>query len=170
MLRKARRALTLVALVGVGLWPPLGNASSIQGLGIVQDDGTLLVGGHRVQLFGIYLPPSDRQCDTTWVPIRCANRSVVQLNRIAKGFLYCDAQTETPTGHLSAICYVGRTAFDAGQDLGAYLVQQGWALATPEAPFEYHALEKLARSREIGLWGWPVDSVTTPLRRGRPGR
>ncbi len=168
MAHTARRALRPLALLAKGLWPALAQAYQVQGHGIVQDDGSLLVGGRVVQLFGIYLPPSDRQCDTTWLPIRCTNRSVVQLNRIAKGYLYCDVQGETPQGRLSAICYAGQTAFDAGQDLGATLVQQGWALATPEAPFEYQALEKLARTREIGLWGWPVDSISPPLRRGRP--
>lgn len=170
MVPNTRSILLLMVIAGAGLWPPLGNAYSIQGLGIVQDDGSLLVGGQRVQLFGIYMPPSDRQCDTTWIPIRCANRSVVQLNRIAKGFLYCDVQGETATGQLIAICYQGQTAFEPGQDLGAYLVQQGWALATPDAPFEYHALEKLARTRELGLWGWSVDSISKPPWRGRPLR
>lgn len=164
----ARRVLGLLVLMGAVFCSTPAHAYGIQGHGIVQDDGSLLVGGQVVQLFGVYLPPSDRQCDTTWVPIRCTNRSVVQLNRIAKGYLYCDVQGETTRGRLSAICYAGRTAFDSGEDLGAYLVQQGWALATPEAPFEYHALEKLARTREIGLWGWPVDSISRPLRRGRP--
>jgi hypothetical protein len=37
--------------------------------------------------------------------------------------------------------------------LGAALVLDGWALATPAVPARYHALEALVRSREAGLWG-----------------
>ena len=33
------------------------------------------------------------------------------------------------------------------------MVQEGWALARPDAPPEYRALERLAESRELGLWG-----------------
>jgi hypothetical protein len=67
---------------------------------------------------------------------------------------------ELPDGSLSAICYVDRTSFDPGEDLAAYLIQRGWALALPNAPFEYHALEKIASTRELGVWGFPVDSFS----------
>jgi hypothetical protein len=33
-------------------------------------------------------------------------------------------------------------------------------LALPYAPFEYHALEKIASKRELGVWGYPADSFS----------
>ena len=33
------------------------------------------------------------------------------------------------------------------------------ALALPDAPFEYHALEKIARHRGLGVWGMPADRI-----------
>ncbi len=161
------RRVSLWLLLATLCLPGAARTQDVQGHALVQDDGSLMINGQIVYLFGVYLPPSGRQCDTNFLPIRCTNRSVLQMSRIVKGYVYCYAEATTVSGHPSAICYVGRTTFDQGEDIGAYLVQQGWALATPEAPFEYHALEKLARAHEIGVWGWPVDSVSPPLRRGR---
>ena len=54
-------------------------------------------------------------------------------------------------GHISVL--------DPGEDLSAYLLEQGWAVALPDAPFEYQTLEKIARSRGFGVWGTPVDNI-----------
>ena len=56
-------------------------------------------------------------------------------------------------------CRVNASAFDEGEDLSAYLLQKGWAVALPDAPFEYQTLEKIARTRGFGVWGMPVDNV-----------
>jgi endonuclease YncB( thermonuclease family) len=36
--------------------------------------------------------------------------------------------------------------------LGAYLLRRGLALALPGSPFEYQALERIARSQGRGVW------------------
>ena len=43
--------------------------------------------------------------------------------------------------------------------LGAYLIGEGLALALPNAPFAYHAEEKIARANGRGVWGFQVDSI-----------
>ena len=45
-------------------------------------------------------------------------------------------------------------------DLGAYLIERGWAVASPEGPFEYQVLEKIARERRMGVWGMHGLAVT----------
>lgn len=42
-----------------------------------------------------------------------------------------------------------------GEDLAAYLLEQGWAVALPYTPFEYHVLERIARHKGFGIWGFP---------------
>jgi hypothetical protein len=38
-------------------------------------------------------------------------------------------------------------------------------MARPEAPFEYQALEKIARQQSAGIWGFTVDGIQRkPLR------
>ena len=57
-----------------------------------------------------------------------------------------------------ALCRVG------DEDLSAYLLTRGWAVALPDAPFEYSALEKIARQQGIGVWGLAVDRVRRHVR------
>lgn len=153
----ALRALGLIlalALLPSG-WA-LGD--ELVGLAIVRNDGSLLIQERVVRLHGIYIPPTQRQCRDWIRPVRCDDRAVLALDFKVRGFIHCFPQFEHPDGSLSAVCYVDRTAFDPGEDLAAYLIERGWALALPNAPFEYHALEKIAANRELGVWGWPVDS------------
>jgi endonuclease YncB( thermonuclease family) len=143
-------------------------ANEIVGLAIVQDDGSLLIKNRVVRLFGIYLPPTDRQCRAWISPVRCSSRASLALDFRVSGFIHCFPQYENDDGSLSAICYVDRTTFNPGEDLAAYLIEQGWALATPDAPFEYEALERIARSQGRGVWGFSVDAYSRrPFREHR---
>ena len=45
-------------------------------------------------------------------------------------------------------------------DLAAEMLREGWAFVRPEAPPLYHSLERLARTREIGMW----DDAVVNLR------
>ena len=56
-------------------------------------------------------------------------------------------------------CRVKASSFSEGEDLSAYLLELGWAVALPDAPFEYQTLEKIARNRGVGVWGIPVDNI-----------
>jgi len=146
----------------------LGTAAAadfdFEGHGIVRDDGSLLVGNRVVHLFGIYMPETDRQCRRWESPARCAERGVLALDFIVEGFIRCVVRGRNADGSIQATCWQGRSSFDPGIDLAAYLIERGWALALPNAPFEYHALERIARAHEMGVWGWPVDSITAPRR------
>jgi hypothetical protein len=44
-----------------------------------------------------------------------------------------------------------RPDFCNGAILGAYLIRQGLALAGPDAPFEYRALERIAQTNGLGI-------------------
>ena len=62
-------------------------------------------------------------------------------------------------GSIAAFCTVNHSRFDDGDDLGAYLIGEGLALALPNAPFAYHAQEEIARANGRGVWGFQVDSI-----------
>jgi len=146
----------LVALLSS---PGLVLAVEIEGPAIVRSDGTLLIKERIIHLDGIYLPPTDRQCRDWIRPVRCDSRAVLALDFKVKGFIRCFAKSENQDGSLNAVCYVDRTSFNRGEDLAAYLLERGWAIALPHAPFEYHALEKIALSRKLGVWGYQADSI-----------
>ena len=141
------------------------SAWELVGHAIVRSDGSLLLKEQVVHLDGIYLPPTDRQC-RDWVrPVRCDSRAALALDFKVKGFIRCFVQSENDDRSLNGVCYVNRTSFERGEDLAAYLLGRGWAIALPSAPFEYHAIEKIALSRGIGVWGYPVDSISRRIYR-----
>ncbi len=150
--------LTLLAI------PLLAQAErEIVGHGIVQDDCSLWIKDKVVHLYGIYMPPTGRQCESSLSPLRCGSRGVLALDFKVKGFVHCFPRRENTDRSLDAICYVDRTSFDPGIDLAEYLLERGWAIALPDGPFQYQAMEKIARSRGLGVWGWQVNSHLPPL-------
>lgn len=161
-------ALALVLLLFVS---NLASARELVGHAIVRSDGTLLIKERVVHLDGIYLPPTNRQCRDWIRPVRCDSRAVMALDFKVKGFVRCFPQSENEDRSLNAVCYVDRTSFSRGEDLAAYLLERGWAIALPNAPFEYRAIEKIALSRELGVWGFQADSIGRRIyRRDLDGR
>ncbi|MGH6634930.1 MAG: thermonuclease family protein [Gammaproteobacteria bacterium] len=136
----------LVSAAAVVTWTFL-DAADIRGAAIVQDDASLRLSGHRVRLFGAYIPALNRSCGNSVQPLSCEEqRAARALNFRLSGFVHCNVRRKYSNGDLLAVCWNDRI------DLGAYLIERGLALATPEAPFEYHAQERVARSQRRGLW------------------
>jgi endonuclease YncB( thermonuclease family) len=136
---------------------PTARAAALHSYAIVHDDGTLSVEGKTVRLFGIYIPPTGRDCRTFERPVRCGPRAVLALDFRARSFVHCERRGRDPDGTVVGLCRVDKGRFREGEDLSAYLLARGWALALPDAPFEYHALERVARHRGVGIWGIPAS-------------
>jgi endonuclease YncB( thermonuclease family) len=113
-----------------------------------------------VHLYGIHIPDTGRHCSSNIRPIQCGSRASLALEFRIQGFVKCQPQARNADNSLSAICYVDSGPFDEGEDLAAYLLERGWALALPDAPFAYHAMERIARHNRRGVWGLTVDSIT----------
>jgi endonuclease YncB( thermonuclease family) len=136
------------------------GASEIVSYAIVQDDGSLRVQGKTIRLSGVYIPRTESGCRSDFRPPLCGNRSVRALKIKIRGFVRCDPQAELSDGSLSAVCYVdGDSVTEPPIDLGAWLIEQGLAVAGPEAPFEYQTLERIARVNRRGIWGFQVDQL-----------
>lgn len=150
----------LAALNGICLALPQADADIVS-YAIVQDDGSLRVRGRTIRLFGIYIPPTGRTCRTVVRPVRCGPRAVLALDFKISGFVHCEEKSTNADGSISAVCRVdgGRSLLSPREDLGAWMLIQGWAVALPGAPFEYVTLEKIARAHHRGVWGFQVDSV-----------
>lgn len=133
--------------------------ADITGYAIVQGDGSLEVDGHIIRLHGIYIPPTGVTCRSFIRPRRCGPRAALALEFKIKGFVHCEEIGVNEDGTISAICRNNYTSVSRGEDLAAYLLQQGWAAALPDAPFSYHILERIARHRGFGIWGFPHDII-----------
>lgn len=126
---------------------PVPGQDRLSGYVFVQDDGSLRLQGRTVHLFGIYIPPTAEDCFTFVRPPLCGPRAAINLEfRIGNDWVYCDITQRSARG------LTGRCRVD-DDDLSAWMLEQGWALALPDAPFEYRALEKIARSQGRGVWG-----------------
>jgi endonuclease YncB( thermonuclease family) len=143
----------LLALLGWLALAPAAEAA-IESYAIVQDDGVLQVDGRRIRLLGTFLPPSGTVCGTTIRPADCGVQAAVALRQKIQSFVRCAPQLRYPDGSLGAICTIpGGSAGTPPVDLGAWLIEQGFALAAPDAPFSYVALEEIARANGLGVWG-----------------
>jgi len=140
-------------------------AGELYSYALVRDDGSLLIKGRIVHLYGIYLPPGDHTCRSNVRPVRCAPQAALELDSKIRGFVRCHPQSRNEDGSLNAICYVDSSSFSQGEDLAAYLLSAGWAVALPDAPFEYHVLGDIARERGFGIWGMRADHVIRHRRR-----
>lgn len=152
------RALGVAAMVAV--WLAAGpGAADVTSYALVQDDASLFIRGKTYRLFGVYVPTDETFCDTKIRPARCATRAALALDFKIRGFVRCQEVRENADGSFEAFCEANPSRFDDGDDLGEYLIGQGLALALPNAPFAYHAQEKIARANGRGIWGFQADSI-----------
>ena len=158
-------AAIIVILQTLGSGPAKARVAAIdqaviESYAIVEEDGTLRVRGQTVRLSGVYVPDAGRRCVTTIRPPRCASRAAVALDLKIQGFVRCVPQGQFRDGSLSAVCFVrDGSLLDPPLDLGAWLIEEGLAVALPNAPFQYTVLEKIARARGRGVWGFFADEI-----------
>ena len=138
--------------------------ADLVGAATVFPDGSLRVHSRWVRLYGIYIPPSGQRCATFINPARCGSRAALALDNRIQGFVFCHSVHGNSDGSVSAVCFNRRTFYAAGEDLALFLVSRGLALALPGAPFEYVAFERVAQTRQLGIWGFSVDAIS-PGRR-----
>jgi endonuclease YncB( thermonuclease family) len=127
--------------------------AQVSSYAFVNDDGTLRIKGRTYRLYGIHIPRTGQSCRSFEHPVQCGSRAALALDFKISDFVRCEARHKNDDGTISAYCTT------SGDDLAAYLLERGWALALPDAPFEYQALEKIARHRGLGVWGFPVERI-----------
>lgn len=154
MTAKTWRKILLASLISVIASQPALAGEDISSFAFVKEDGSLKVDAYLIHLYGIYIPPTDRTCYTFIRPIPCGTRASLALDfKISGDFVHCIERSGNPDGSINASCKAN------GQDLSEWMLQNGWAIALPDAPFQYAALEKIARAKGIGVWGIPVDVI-----------
>ena len=144
----------LAACAAMALVQPAAADREISSFAFVQEDGSLKIAGEHIRLYGIYIPPTGQTCNTFIRPVPCGTRASLALDfKISGDFVHCTLLATNPDGSITASCSVGN------EDLSAWMLQRGWAVALPDAPFEYRTMEKIAQSRGIGVWGIPVEII-----------
>jgi len=141
-------------------------SESFSSYAFINDNGTLRINKKTVHLYGIHIPKTSENCRTNQHPPVCAQRAALALEFKIKSFVRCEVISENPNGSITGQCFANYSNFDKGDDLSAYLLEHGWAVALPDAPIEYITQEKIARSRGIGVWGIAIDlPYSSPFNR-----
>lgn len=140
----------LLAVMLLCLAPPPSDAIEISSYAFVNDDGTIRIKNRTFRLFGIYVPRTAYTCQRFTLPVNCASQARIALEfKIGSRFVHCIGDYRNADGTYPAFCDV------EGYDLGTYLLEQGFGVALPDAPFEYLLIERIARGQGLGVWAVP---------------
>jgi hypothetical protein len=135
--------------------------AQLVGPAVVQPDASLVVNGKRLVLADIALIPAGRTCDTNILPPLCGAPAAIALRAKIVHFVSCRLRADVP-GLDIAVCRHAALYPEGGEDLGAFLVAQGWATASPTAPPVYKTMQTIARSQGRGAWGIGIDRLINP--------
>lgn len=159
-MRASLFALAVALIVGFAFAGGPARAD-LESYAVVRDDASLLIRRTVVHLYGVYIPDSGQFCRSNILPATCGTRAAVALRQKITKFVRCEPIVEYADGSLGAQCWTNYSRFSDGEDLGAYLISQGFAAAGPDASYEYHLLERMALANGRGIWGFQADSVGT---------
>ncbi|WP_340116168.1 thermonuclease family protein [Pelagibius sp. 7325] len=119
----------------------------IVGQASVVDGDTLEIHGTRIRLHGIDAPESDQLCTRQHDKYRCGQSAALALSdKIGKGVVGCEPRDVDRYGRVVAVCRA------QGEDLNAWMVANGWALAYRHYSIDYVPQEEAAAAAKIGVW------------------
>ena len=121
--------------------------STISGSPTVFDGDTLKIGAHWIRLHGIDAPEGAQICRADGARWRCGERAAHALaKRIGGRPVACEERDRDRYGRIVALCRAG------GEDLNAWMVERGWALAYRRFSRAYVDEERTARAARRGIW------------------
>jgi endonuclease YncB( thermonuclease family) len=139
------RAALVAILLLAALSPAI--AADLVGLASITDGDTVEIHGRRVRLFGIDAPESRQLCEAAGQQYRCGQQAALALaDEIGQRTVSCEQRDVDRYGRMVAVCSAG------GEDLGRWMVGQGWALAYRRYSKAYVPDEDAAREAGRGIW------------------
>lgn len=143
----SRFACGLLLMVSVALCGAFAHAADLTGRVSVIDGDTIEIHGEHIRLHGVDAPESQQTCDARGKTYRCGQEAALALaDHIGQQTVACEQQDVDRYGRIVAVCRVD------GEDLSAWLVSQGWALAYVRYSRDYVDEENNARATKRGIW------------------
>jgi endonuclease YncB( thermonuclease family) len=115
----------------------------------ISDGDSVRSGSLRIRLFGIDAPEIKQQCqDQNGADWTCgiAARNKLQDLVSTSPYLTCNLRDVDRYGRLVMQCFAGAT------DIGAAMVEAGYALAYRRYAEDYHSQEQQAQKSRRGIW------------------
>ena len=124
------------------------NYPAIEGVSRVLTGDTLSVRGRVIKLFGVAAPEITQTCaDSQERGYRCGQQSLSWLRGwLSDNPLRCHILNEDKRGVLTGVCMLGQ------YDIGAAIVNSGWAVADIKQTQIYLAYQNQASQNKRGLW------------------
>ncbi len=150
-LGKSGKRVTLLAgaivCVLLLLLPSARVEADMVGEARIIDGDTVEIGGERIRLHGIDAPESRQTCTVIGEEWRCGESATLALVDETSGQpVTCKGKKRDRYGRLIAVCYAGT------DDLNAWMVREGWAVAYRRYSKDYVDEEVEARAAGKGVW------------------
>lgn len=111
------------------------------------DGDTIEIHGQRIRLHGIDSPEGSQTCTRNNRRWRCGQQAALALDRkIAQQPVTCRQTDKDRYGRIVARCWV------EGNELNAWLVAEGWAVAYRRYSTLYVDEERSAELKNKGIW------------------
>jgi endonuclease YncB( thermonuclease family) len=129
--------------------PGISNAGEeISGIASVIDGDTIDIHGNRIRLHAIDAIESRQRCylpnGKAW---RCGSASANALaKKLSRSSISCIVKDVDRYDRYVAKCYLN------GEDLNAWLVENGWAVSYRRYGHDYISQENSARKNKRGIW------------------
>jgi endonuclease YncB( thermonuclease family) len=144
MLRQVILGLASLALPWLA---PAAAAADLIGPARIIDGDTIEIHGQRIRLFGIDAPEHDQLCEVGGSQYPCGQQATLALESQTGGqTVDCVPHGIDQYSRVVAVCSVG------GEDLNAWMVSNGWALAYRYYSTAYVPDEDVAHNAGAGIW------------------
>ena len=139
---------TISALFLILLLTPAAAAETITGRASVIDGDTITIHGTRIRLHGIDAPESGQSCGSEGKRWRCGQQAALALaKRIGSAPVACLKKDVDRYKRVVAVCRSG-----GGEDMNAWMVFEGWAMAYRQYSTDYIRQEDGASRGKVGIW------------------
>lgn len=126
--------------------------NNLSGRVSVIDGDTIELHGARIRLEGIDAFESSQLCERDGASWQCGREAAFALaDLVGQRVVQCEGQGRDRYGRVLARCAL------AGDNLNAWMVRNGWALAYRRYSQDYVDEEDEARERRAGVWAGTFD-------------
>ncbi|MBI2254754.1 MAG: thermonuclease family protein [Proteobacteria bacterium] len=114
----------------------------------ITDGDTIRIGNERIRLHGIDAPESRQNCETaSGESYPCGAQATKKLAEfIGNRDVDCEVKDTDRYQRAVAVCLVD------GENINAWMVKSGWAVAYRKYSMDYVADEDAAKDAKVGLW------------------